>query len=155
MTRVLMIVSAADSLTLADGTTHPTGFWAEEVAASHRVLRNAGVDIQPVGEYEGFGHAFDQDGHVRVEDDLRRAASAGVAQPQGLAADRGEHGAHSWLCGGRTGGEDEQLTVLGGTFGARDGRVHEQRVGPPLGEPADKFGGRLRSRRRRRPLARP
>lgn len=40
-----MIVSAADTLTLADGTPHPTGYWAEEVAASHRVFREAGVDV--------------------------------------------------------------------------------------------------------------
>ncbi|MFJ8546877.1 type 1 glutamine amidotransferase domain-containing protein [Streptomyces sp. NPDC093586] len=45
MPKVLMIISGADSLTLADGSTHPTGFWAEEVAASHRVLTDAGVDV--------------------------------------------------------------------------------------------------------------
>ncbi|MGW3917566.1 type 1 glutamine amidotransferase domain-containing protein [Streptomyces sp. NPDC005070] len=45
MSKILMIVSAADSLVLADGSTHPTGFWAEEVAASHRVLRAAGAQV--------------------------------------------------------------------------------------------------------------
>ena len=45
MAKILMVVSAADRLTLADGTTHPTGYWAEEVAVSHRVLRDAGVDV--------------------------------------------------------------------------------------------------------------
>ncbi|MGW2562341.1 type 1 glutamine amidotransferase domain-containing protein [Streptomyces sp. NPDC001514] len=45
MAKVLMVVSGADSLTLADGTAHPTGFWAEEVAESHRVLREAGVEV--------------------------------------------------------------------------------------------------------------
>ncbi|MGW1538198.1 type 1 glutamine amidotransferase domain-containing protein [Streptomyces aureus] len=45
MSKVLMIISAADRLTLADGSTHPTGFWAEEVAASHKVLRAAGVEV--------------------------------------------------------------------------------------------------------------
>jgi putative intracellular protease/amidase len=47
MARILMIVSAADHLRLADGTDHPTGFWAEEVAESHRVLTEAGhrVDV--------------------------------------------------------------------------------------------------------------
>ncbi|MBB2915188.1 putative intracellular protease/amidase [Streptosporangium becharense] len=45
MAKILMIISAADSLTLADGTAHPTGYWAEEVAASHRVLREAGVEV--------------------------------------------------------------------------------------------------------------
>jgi putative intracellular protease/amidase len=40
-----MIISAADSLALANGAAHPTGYWAEEVVASHRVLRGAGVEV--------------------------------------------------------------------------------------------------------------
>lgn len=40
-----MVVTGADSLTLADGTNHPTGFWAEEVVESVRVLREAGVEV--------------------------------------------------------------------------------------------------------------
>src|SRR6188508_2262745 len=46
MSSVLMVVTAADSLDLADGGSHPTGFWAEEVAASHRILREAGFDVR-------------------------------------------------------------------------------------------------------------
>ncbi|GID93463.1 type 1 glutamine amidotransferase domain-containing protein [Amorphoplanes digitatis] len=46
MSSVLMVVTAADSLTLADGDSHPTGFWAEEVATSHRILREAGLDVR-------------------------------------------------------------------------------------------------------------
>ncbi|MGW1727462.1 type 1 glutamine amidotransferase domain-containing protein [Streptomyces sp. NPDC002306] len=51
MAKILMIISAADTLTLADGTAHPTGYWAEEVAASHQVLVEAGhqVDIATPG----------------------------------------------------------------------------------------------------------
>jgi putative intracellular protease/amidase len=45
MAKILMVVSAADRLTLADGTTHPTGYWAEEVAVSHRILREAGMEV--------------------------------------------------------------------------------------------------------------
>ncbi|MFS8096625.1 type 1 glutamine amidotransferase domain-containing protein [Lentzea alba] len=45
MKKLLMIVSGADSLTLADGTSHPTGFWAEEVVESVRVLREAGIEV--------------------------------------------------------------------------------------------------------------
>ncbi|MEV6711198.1 type 1 glutamine amidotransferase domain-containing protein [Lentzea sp. NPDC051208] len=45
MKKLLMVVSAADSLTLADGSAHPTGFWAEEVVESVRVLREAGVEV--------------------------------------------------------------------------------------------------------------
>jgi putative intracellular protease/amidase len=51
MSKILMVISAASSLKLADGTTHPTGYWAEEVAASHQVLTDAGatVDIATPG----------------------------------------------------------------------------------------------------------
>lgn len=45
MARVLMVVSAADTLVLADGSEHPTGFWAEEVAASHETLTSAGIEV--------------------------------------------------------------------------------------------------------------
>lgn len=45
MTRILMIVTAADSIELADGTTHPTGFWAEELVVAHRTLTAAGAEI--------------------------------------------------------------------------------------------------------------
>ncbi|KDN18568.1 type 1 glutamine amidotransferase domain-containing protein [Amycolatopsis rifamycinica] len=51
MARILMIVSAADTLVLTDGRTHPTGYWAEEVTASHQVLVEGGhqVDIATPG----------------------------------------------------------------------------------------------------------
>lgn len=45
MKKVLMVVSAADSLMLADGSSHPTGYWAEEVVESVRVLREAGLAV--------------------------------------------------------------------------------------------------------------
>ncbi|MFK4106852.1 type 1 glutamine amidotransferase domain-containing protein [Streptomyces sp. NPDC019531] len=45
MSKILMVISAATSLKLADGSTHPTGYWAEEVAASHKVLKAAGADV--------------------------------------------------------------------------------------------------------------
>lgn len=40
-----MVISAADGWTLADGTVHPTGYWAEEVSEPHRVFTEAGWDI--------------------------------------------------------------------------------------------------------------
>ncbi|WP_424348364.1 type 1 glutamine amidotransferase domain-containing protein [Kocuria sp. CH-021] len=51
MARVLLIASAADSLTMRDGTEHPTGFWAEELVVAHRTLRAAGhtVDLATPG----------------------------------------------------------------------------------------------------------
>ncbi|MFD6140418.1 type 1 glutamine amidotransferase domain-containing protein [Promicromonospora sp. NPDC060271] len=45
MPKILMVLSAANSLRLADGTAHPTGYWAEEVAASHRTLTAAGATV--------------------------------------------------------------------------------------------------------------
>ncbi|MFJ8754813.1 type 1 glutamine amidotransferase domain-containing protein [Streptomyces sp. NPDC102441] len=45
MPSVLFVLTGADHWTLNDGTTHPTGFWAEELAAPHRVFSQAGFDI--------------------------------------------------------------------------------------------------------------
>lgn len=45
MSNILMVVTAADTLTLADGTAHPTGFWAEELVVAHRDLTRAGHTI--------------------------------------------------------------------------------------------------------------
>ncbi|MFZ4896337.1 type 1 glutamine amidotransferase domain-containing protein [Plantibacter sp. Mn2098] len=45
MSSILMVVTAATSLTLADGTEHPTGFWAEELVVAHRDLLAAGHTI--------------------------------------------------------------------------------------------------------------
>ena len=45
MASVLFVVSAADGWTLKDGTVHPTGYWAEELAVPHRLFSEAGWDI--------------------------------------------------------------------------------------------------------------
>lgn len=45
MTSVLFVVSAANGWTLKDGSVHPTGFWADELATPHRLFREAGWDI--------------------------------------------------------------------------------------------------------------
>jgi putative intracellular protease/amidase len=45
MTRVLMVLTGADKLIMADGREHPTGYWAEEVTASHQVLTEAGAEV--------------------------------------------------------------------------------------------------------------
>ncbi|MGV9950118.1 type 1 glutamine amidotransferase domain-containing protein [Rhodococcus aetherivorans] len=45
MTKVLFVVTGADHWTLADGTRHPTGFWAEELIEPYRVFTDAGFDI--------------------------------------------------------------------------------------------------------------
>ena len=45
MSKILMIVTGASTLTLNDGTEHPTGFWAEELVTAHRDLVAAGHTI--------------------------------------------------------------------------------------------------------------
>jgi putative intracellular protease/amidase len=45
MSSVLFVITAADRWTLKDGSTHPTGYWAEEVAEPHRIFSEAGWDI--------------------------------------------------------------------------------------------------------------
>jgi putative intracellular protease/amidase len=41
-----MVVSGAHAWTLADGSSHPTGFWAEELVAAHRTFRDADWTVQ-------------------------------------------------------------------------------------------------------------
>src|SRR4030095_4162093 len=45
VSNLLMIVTGADSLTMKDGSEHPTGFWAEELVTAHRDLLAAGHTI--------------------------------------------------------------------------------------------------------------
>ena len=45
MTKVLMIITAAKHWTLNDGTLHPTGFWAEELATPYSIFTDAGWDV--------------------------------------------------------------------------------------------------------------
>ena len=46
MSKILFVVSAATNWTLADGTQHPTGFWAEELLAPYRLLTEAGDAVE-------------------------------------------------------------------------------------------------------------
>lgn len=45
MGKILFVLTAADHWTLADGTKHPTGFWAEEVVAPYQAFKAAGHEI--------------------------------------------------------------------------------------------------------------
>ncbi|MEU3788633.1 type 1 glutamine amidotransferase domain-containing protein [Streptomyces fructofermentans] len=45
MSKILFVVTGADFWTLADGTKHPTGFWAEEAAAPYEAFRAAGHEV--------------------------------------------------------------------------------------------------------------
>jgi putative intracellular protease/amidase len=42
MAKILFVMTGASYWTLADGTRHPTGYWAEEFAAPYRELTGAG-----------------------------------------------------------------------------------------------------------------
>jgi putative intracellular protease/amidase/uncharacterized protein (DUF2267 family) len=45
MSALLVVVTGADRWTLNDGSSHPTGFWAEELVAPLSVFADAGVDV--------------------------------------------------------------------------------------------------------------
>ncbi|MFI7086694.1 type 1 glutamine amidotransferase domain-containing protein [Streptomyces anulatus] len=45
MAKILFVVSGADHWTLADGTAHPTGFWAEEAVVPYRAFTDAGHEV--------------------------------------------------------------------------------------------------------------
>lgn len=72
MSKILFVVTAARHWTLADGTQHPTGFWAEELAAPFRTFSAAGHEVvvaTPGGE-------------VPVVDQASLAADANGGQEQ-------------------------------------------------------------------------
>jgi putative intracellular protease/amidase len=45
MAKILFVMTGTDHLTLADGTRHPTGYWAEEFVAPYRAFTEAGYDV--------------------------------------------------------------------------------------------------------------
>ncbi|SBT90066.1 Putative intracellular protease/amidase [Streptomyces sp. DI166] len=45
MSKILFVMTGADHWTLADGTLHPTGFWAEEAVAPYRRFTAEGHEI--------------------------------------------------------------------------------------------------------------
>ncbi|MFC9856663.1 MULTISPECIES: type 1 glutamine amidotransferase domain-containing protein [unclassified Streptomyces] len=45
MAKILFVVTGADHWTLADGTKHPTGFWAEEAVAPYEAFKAAGHEV--------------------------------------------------------------------------------------------------------------
>ncbi|WP_432251418.1 type 1 glutamine amidotransferase domain-containing protein [Streptomyces sp. HNM1019] len=45
MAKILFVMTGADQWTLADGTKHPTGYWAEEAVAPYVALKAAGHEI--------------------------------------------------------------------------------------------------------------
>ncbi|MEU6982248.1 type 1 glutamine amidotransferase domain-containing protein [Streptomyces sp. NPDC046324] len=45
MSKILFVLTGADHWTLADGTEHPSGFWAEEAVAPYEAFKAAGHDV--------------------------------------------------------------------------------------------------------------
>ncbi|MEW2155787.1 type 1 glutamine amidotransferase domain-containing protein [Streptomyces sp. NPDC007189] len=45
MSKILFVMTGADHWTLADGTKHPTGFWAEEAVTPYETFRAGGHEI--------------------------------------------------------------------------------------------------------------
>jgi putative intracellular protease/amidase len=45
MARILFVVTGVDYWTLADGTKHPTGFWAEEAVAPYTAFKKAAHEV--------------------------------------------------------------------------------------------------------------
>ncbi|MEU0965350.1 type 1 glutamine amidotransferase domain-containing protein [Streptomyces sp. NPDC005917] len=45
MAKILFVMTGADRWTLADGSTHPTGFWAEEAVVPYEAFKVAGHEI--------------------------------------------------------------------------------------------------------------
>lgn len=58
MTNVLMVLSAASHWTLADGTKHPTGVWAEEFLEPYRIFTEAGWTVD-LASPQGVAPTFD------------------------------------------------------------------------------------------------
>ncbi|MFF0476307.1 type 1 glutamine amidotransferase domain-containing protein [Streptomyces sp. NPDC004284] len=45
MSKILFVMTGVDHWTLADGTKHPTGFWAEEAIAPYEAFKAAGHEV--------------------------------------------------------------------------------------------------------------
>ncbi|GAA4889127.1 type 1 glutamine amidotransferase domain-containing protein [Streptomyces coeruleoprunus] len=45
MSKILFVMTGADHWTLADGTQHPTGFWAEEAVTPYEAFKAAGHEV--------------------------------------------------------------------------------------------------------------
>lgn len=88
MSTVLFVVTSARTLTLADDTAHPTGYWVEELLAPYRVLTSAGHRVEfatpdgaaPVADEASLG------ADEAERDELRGALAAieGLSAPQRL-----------------------------------------------------------------------
>ena len=93
MTSVLIVVSAANRWTLNDGTSHPTGYWAEELAQPHQIFAAAGWDITiatpggvaPTVDRLSLGLAGGLPPKTRAVADYLRQHDSALAHPKALA----------------------------------------------------------------------
>src|ERR1700736_761640 len=93
MTSVLIVVSAADRWTLNDGSSHPSGYWAGELAEPHRIFAAAGWDITlatpggvaPTVDRLSLGLAGGLPAKTRAVTDYLRRHESALAHPKALA----------------------------------------------------------------------
>jgi putative intracellular protease/amidase len=93
MTSVLIVVSAANHWTLNDGTSHPTGYWAEELAQPHQIFTAAGWDITiatpggvaPTVDRLSLGFAGGLPTKTRAVADYLRQHNSALTHPKALA----------------------------------------------------------------------
>src|SRR5258708_30155045 len=94
MTSVLIVVSAADRGRLKDGTGHPTGYWAEELAEPHKIFASAGWDIRiatpggvaPTVDRLSLGLVGGLPAKTRAVAEYLRQHDSALAHPKVLAA---------------------------------------------------------------------
>jgi putative intracellular protease/amidase len=93
MTSVLIVVSAANHWTLNDGTSHPSGYWAEELAQPHQIFTAAGWDITiatpggvaPTVDLLSLGLAGGLPPKTRAVADYLRQLDSALTHPKVLA----------------------------------------------------------------------
>ncbi|HEX4558876.1 MAG TPA: DJ-1/PfpI family protein [Mycobacterium sp.] len=93
MTSVLIVVSAANHWTLNDGTSHLTGYWAEELAQPHQIFTAAGWDITiatpggvaPTMDRLSLGLAGGLPPKTRAVADYLRQLDSALSHPKVLA----------------------------------------------------------------------
>ncbi|MFI7613496.1 type 1 glutamine amidotransferase domain-containing protein [Nonomuraea terrae] len=86
MAKILFVMTASRHWTLADGTKHPTGFWAEEFAAPYQAFVAAGHEVV-VATPGGVAPAVDQvslSPDVNGGEDGARAMAAAVESAAAL-----------------------------------------------------------------------
>lgn len=94
MAHIVLVLSGSDHWTLADGSEHPTGYWAEELVVPHRIFRDHGVTLtvatpggaRPVVDQSSLSPQMN-DGDEEKVAELRRylqAIDAELAEPAAL-----------------------------------------------------------------------